>query len=85
MTDEEFDNDTAIEMIGRCMQRSLGPPNAFMDLTEAQRAEVAGKSEALSVPSPEFSGPSDRGVDDHGLFPMPDEPPPVLPEDAGWS
>ena len=85
MTDEEFDNDTAIEMIGRCMRQSMGPPNQFMDLTEAQRQEINGKGETVTVSSPEFPGPSDRGVDDHGLFPMPDEPPPVLPEDAGWS
>lgn len=74
VVDEEFDNPT-IQMIGRCMRRSSGPPNTFMDLTDAQRAEVSGKSEALSVPSPEFSAPSDRGVEGHGLFPMPDEPP----------
>ena len=58
----------AIDMIARCMQRSMGPPNHFMDLTEAQRAEVAGKGGAITPPAAEFSAPSDRGIEGYALI-----------------
>ena len=53
----------AIDMIARCMRHLMGPPNHFMDLTEAQRAEVAGKGEKVTTPPAEFSAPSDRGIE----------------------